>query len=46
MKSFTSFIVEALSSQTVAKPDPDGDQADMTVAFGVLIHLQLDMRDF
>jgi len=34
MKSFTSFIVEALSSQTVAKPDPDRDEADMTVAFG------------
>jgi len=34
MKSFTSFITEALSSQTVAKPDPDRDGADMTVAFG------------
>ena len=34
MKSFTSFITEALSSQTVAKPDPDRDEADMTVAFG------------
>ena len=34
MKSFTSFIVEAVSSQTVAKPDPDRDEADMTVAFG------------
>ena len=34
MKSFTSFITEAVSSQTVAKPDPDRDEADMTVAFG------------
>ena len=34
MKSFTSFIVEAVSSQTVAKPDPNRDEADMTVAFG------------
>ena len=34
MKSFTAFIVEAVSSQTVAKPDPDKDEADMTVAFG------------
>ena len=34
MKSFTRFIYEAVSSQTVAKPDPDRDEADMTVAFG------------
>ena len=34
MKSFTSFITEAISSQTVAKPNPNGDEADMTVAFG------------
>ena len=34
MKSFTRFIYEAVSSQTVAKPDPDKDEADMTVAFG------------
>ena len=34
MKNFTSFITEALSSQSVAKPDPNKDEADMTVAFG------------
>ena len=35
MKSFTSFITEALSSQSVAKPNPkDDNDADMTVAFG------------
>ena len=34
MKSFTAFITEAISSQTVAKPDPNKDEADMTVAFG------------
>ena len=35
MKSFTSFITEALSSQTVANPNPkDDNDADMTVAFG------------
>ena len=34
MKSFTEFITEAISSQTVAKPDPNKDEADMTVAFG------------
>jgi len=34
MKRFTSFITEALSSQTVAKPNPNDDEADMTVAFG------------
>ena len=34
MKKFSSFITEALSSQTVAKPDPNKDEADMTVAFG------------
>ena len=34
MKSFTAFITEALSSQTVAKPNPNEDEADMTVAFG------------
>ena len=34
MKSFTSFITEAISSQTVAKPNPNDDEADMTVAFG------------
>ena len=34
MKSFTAFITEAISSQTVAKPNPNGDEADMTVAFG------------
>ena len=34
MKSFTTFITEAISSQTVAKPNPNGDEADMTVAFG------------
>ena len=32
MKSFTAFITEAISSQTVAKPDPNKDEADMTVA--------------
>jgi len=35
MKSFTSFITEALSSQSVANPNPKDDNgADMTVAFG------------
>ena len=34
MKNFTSFITEALSSQSIAKPDPNKDEADMTVAFG------------
>ena len=35
MKSFTSFITEAISSQTVANPNPkDDNDADMTVAFG------------
>ena len=34
MKKFSSFIIEALSSQTVAKPNPNDDEADMTVAFG------------
>ena len=34
MKSFTAFITEAISSQTVAKPNPSDDEADMTVAFG------------
>ena len=34
MKSFTTFITEAISSQTVAKPNPSDDEADMTVAFG------------
>ncbi len=34
MKSFTRFINEAISSQTVAKPNPNDDEADMTVAFG------------
>ena len=34
MKRFSSFITEALSSQSVAKPDPNKDEADMTVAFG------------
>ena len=35
MKSFTSFITEALSSQSVANPNPkDDNDADMTVAFG------------
>ena len=34
MKSFTRFITEAISSQTVAKPNPNDDEADMTVAFG------------
>ena len=34
MKKFSSFITEALSSQTVAKPNPNDDEADMTVAFG------------
>ena len=34
MKSFTAFITEAISSQTVAKPNPNDDEADMTVAFG------------
>ena len=33
MKSFTSFITEALSSQSVPKPNPNKDEADMTVAF-------------
>ena len=34
MKSFTRFITEAISSQSVAKPNPNDDEADMTVAFG------------
>ena len=34
MKKFSSFITEALSSQSVAKPNPNDDEADMTVAFG------------
>ena len=34
MKSFTRFITEAISSQTVAKPNPNDDEADMTVSFG------------
>ena len=34
MKSFTRFITEAISSQTVAKPIPSDDEADMTGAFG------------
>ena len=34
MKSFTSFITEAISSQSVGKPNPNDDEADMTVAFG------------
>jgi len=35
MKSFTRFIYEAVSSQTVANPNPkDDNDADMTVAFG------------
>ena len=34
MKRFSSFITEALSSQSIAKPDPNKDEADMTVAFG------------
>ena len=35
MKSFTRFITEAISSQTVAKPNPrDDNDADMTVSFG------------
>ena len=34
MKSFTSFITEALSSQSAPKPNPNKDEADMTVAFG------------
>ena len=35
MKSFTRFIYEAVSSQTVANPNPkDDNEADMTVAFG------------
>ena len=33
MKSFTTFITEAISSQSVPKP-PKDDEADMTVAFG------------
>ena len=33
MKSFTTFITEAISSQSVPKP-PNDDEADMTVAFG------------
>ena len=46
MKSFTSFITEAISSQTVANPNPkDDNDADMTVAFVVLIHPQLVMKD-
>ena len=46
MKSFTAFITEAISSQTVAKPDPNKDEADMTVLLVGLIHLQLDMKNF
>ena len=34
MKSFSEFISEAISSQTVAKPNPNDGDADMTVAFG------------
>ena len=34
MKSFSEFIFEAISSQTVAKPNPNDGDADMTVAFG------------
>ena len=34
MKSFSRFIAEAMSSQSVAKPNPQDDSADMTVAFG------------
>jgi len=34
MKSFSRFISEAMSSQSVAKPNPQDDSADMTVAFG------------
>ena len=34
MKSFTRFITEAISSQSVGKPNPNDDEADMTVAFG------------
>ena len=33
MKSFTAFITEAISSQSIPKP-PSDDEADMTVAFG------------
>ena len=33
MKSFTSFITEAISAQSIPKP-PNDDEADMTVAFG------------
>ena len=33
MKSFTAFITEAISSQSIPKP-PNDDEADMTVAFG------------
>ena len=33
MKSFTSFITEAISAQSIPKP-PDDNEADMTVAFG------------
>ena len=47
MKSFTRFIYEAVSSQTVANPNPkDDNDADMTVAFGRLIRQQQDMKDF
>ena len=34
MKSFSRFIAEAMSSQSVAKPNRQDDSADMTVAFG------------
>ena len=33
MKSFTAFITEAISSQSIPKP-PSDDEADMTVSFG------------
>ena len=33
MKSFTSFITEAISAQSIPTP-PDDNEADMTVAFG------------
>ena len=46
MKSFTKFIYEAVSSQTVAKPNPNADEADMTVAFGRFNPPPLDMRNF
>ena len=34
MRTFSSFVIEAISSQTVAKPNPNDDEADMTVSFG------------